>query len=116
MGLANQVTQFTLSDFGRTMKPNSAGTDHGWGSHHFVVGGDGSPSGSVAGNNFFGFFPNLAVGGPDDSGSNGRFIPTTSIDQVGATLAKWFGASPTDIAQIFPNLTKFATPDLGFMR
>jgi uncharacterized protein (DUF1501 family) len=116
MGLANQVTTFTLSDFGRTMKPNSAGTDHGWGSHAFVVGGDGSPSGSVAGNNMFGFYPNVTLAGPDDSGSQGRWIPTTSIDQVGATLAKWFGASPVDIAQVFPNLTKFATPDLGFMR
>ena len=116
MGLANQVTTFTLSDFGRTMKPNSAGTDHGWGSHHFVVGGDGSPTGSVAGNNFFGFYPNLTMGGPDDSGGQGRWIPTTSVDQFGATLAKWFGASPVDVAQIFPNIGKFATADVGFMR
>jgi uncharacterized protein (DUF1501 family) len=116
MGLANQVTSFTLSDFGRTMKPNSAGTDHGWGSHHFIVGGDGSAGGSVAGNNFYGFYPNLTMGGPNDSGSQGRWIPTTAMDQFGATLAKWFGASPTDVAQIFPNLGKFATADLGFMR
>ena len=116
MGLANQVTTFTLSDFGRTMKPNSAGTDHGWGSHHFVVGGDGSPSGSVAGNNFFGLYPNLTMGGPDDSGSQGRWIPTTAMDQMGATLSKWFGASPVDIAQIFPNIGRFATADVGFMR
>ncbi len=109
MGLANQVTTFTLSDFGRTMKPNSAGTDHGWGAHHFIVGGDGSASGSVAGNNFFGFYPNLTLAGPDDSGGQGRWIPTTSMDQYGATLGKWFGASPTDVAQIFPNLVKFAS-------
>jgi uncharacterized protein (DUF1501 family) len=116
LGVANQVTTFTLSDFGRTMKPNSAGTDHGWGSHHFVVGGDGSASGSVAGNNFYGFYPNLTLGGPDDSGTQGRWVPSTSIDQYGATLAKWFGASATDIAQIFPNVALFATSDLGFLR
>jgi len=116
MGLANQVTTFTLSDFGRTMKPNSAGTDHGWGAHHFIVGGDGSASGSVAGNNLFGFYPNVMLAGPDDSGGQGRWIPTTSMDQYGATLGKWFGASPTDVAQIFPNLVKFASADIGFMR
>ena len=116
MGLANQVTTFTLSDFGRTMKPNSAGTDHGWGSHHFIVGGDGSASGSVAGNNFYGFYPNLTMGGPDDSGSQGRWVPTTAMDQFGSTLAKWFGASAVDVAQIFPNIGRFATADLGFLR
>ena len=116
MGLANNVTTFTLSDFGRTMRANSAGTDHGWGGHHFIVGGDGSASGSVAGGNFFGFFPDLTIGGPNDSGNQGRWIPTTAMDQYGATLAKWFGASAVDVAQIFPNIGKFATADLGFMR
>ena len=116
VGVANQVTTFTLSDFGRTMKANSAGTDHGWGGHHFIVGGDGSAAGSVAGGNFFGFYPDLTIGGPNDSGNQGRWIPTTAMDQYGATLAKWFGASPVDVAQIFPNIGKFATADLGFMR
>ena len=116
LGVANQVTTFTLSDFGRTMKPNSAGTDHGWGGHHFVVGGDGSASGSVAGGNFYGFYPDLTIAGPNDSGSQGRWIPTTAMDQFGATLAKWFGASPVDVTQIFPNIGKFATADLGFLR
>ena len=86
------------------------------GRHHFIVGGDGSATGSVAGNNFFGFYPNLTMGGPDDSGNQGRWIPTTAMDQYGATLSKWFGASPVDVAQIFPNIGKFATADLGFMR
>ena len=116
MGVANQVTQFTLSDFGRTMKPNSAGTDHGWGSHHFIVGGDGFSAGTVDGNKFFGNYPDLTMGGPNDSGNQGRWIPTSSMDQYGATLAKWFGASPVDVAQIFPNIGKFATADLGFIR
>ena len=120
MGMANQVTTFTLSDFGRTMKPNGGGTDHGWGSHHFVVGGDGSATGSVVGNQFVGFYPDLTMGGPNDSGNQGRWIPTTSTDQVGATLAKWFGAAPVDIAQIFPGLGNFASAgwptDLGFLR
>ena len=116
LGVANQVTTFTLSDFGRTMKANSAGTDHGWGAHHFIVGGDGSAGGSVAGGNFYGFYPDLTIAGPNDSGNQGRWIPTTAMDQFGATLAKWFGASPVDVAQIFPNIGKFATADLGFMR
>ena len=120
LGVANNVTTFTLSDFGRTMKPNSAGTDHGWGSHHFIVGGDGSASGSVAGNNFYGFYPNLTMAGPDDSGGQGRWIPTTAMDQYGATLSKWFGAAQVDIAQIFPNLVKFTGAgwpgDIGFLR
>ncbi|MEO8674292.1 MAG: DUF1501 domain-containing protein [Casimicrobiaceae bacterium] len=116
LGVANQVTTFTLSDFGRTMKPNSAGTDHGWGSHHFIVGGDGFSAGTVNGNNFYGVYPDLTMGGPNDSGNQGRWIPTISMDQYGATLAKWFGASPVDVAQIFPNIGKFATADIGFIR
>ncbi len=119
LGVANEVTTFTMSDFSRTQKPNGNGTDHAWGTHNFVLGG------SVLGQNFYGTYPNLLLGsaGTDDSGNQGRWIPTTSIEQYGATLAKWFGASPTDVYQIFPNLDPgnpnarqlSLSPDLGFL-
>ncbi len=111
MGIANEVTTFTMSDFSRTFRPNSGGTDHAWGGHHFVLGG------SVVGKDFYGGFPDLKLGATsvNDSGSQGRWIPTIALDQYGATLAKWFGASPTDVAQIFPNVGRFATSDIGFM-
>jgi uncharacterized protein (DUF1501 family) len=108
-GVASNVTAFTLSDFGRTFKSNGAGTDHAWGAHAMVVGG------AVNGGRMFGTYPNLALGGPDDSGSEGRWVPQIAIDQYGATLGKWFGASPSDLAQVFPNLSRFPASDLGFM-
>lgn len=109
MGVANQVTSFTLSDFGRTLQPSGTGSDHGWGSHHLIMGG------AVQGGQLYGTFPSLALGGPDDSGSRGALIPSTSIDQYGATLAAWFGVPAVDLPTVFPNLSKFATANLGFL-
>ncbi len=109
MGVANSVATFTVTDFSRTFKANGSGTDHAWGGHHFVMGG------SVVGNRFYGTFPNLSLTGSDTVDSSGRFIPTTSIEQYGATLGKWFGVPAVDLAQVFPNLGRFAAPDLGFM-
>lgn len=108
LGLANSVTTFTASDFGRTFPCNGQGTDHGWGSHHMIVGG------AVKGQRTYGTFPTLAVNGPDDT-STGRWIPTTAIDQYFATLAAWFGIDNSNLATVFPNLYRFATPNLGFV-
>jgi uncharacterized protein (DUF1501 family) len=108
MGVAASVTTFTASDFGRTYPSNGGGTDHGWGSHQLIVGG------AVQGNRLYGQVPTLAVDGPDDVGE-GRWIPTTSVDEYSATLARWFGVSNADMPLLFPNLSRFNHPDLGFM-
>ncbi len=108
IGAQNQVTTFTASDFGRTYNTNGDGSDHGWGSHHFVVGG------AVKGGDIYGKMPTFAINGPDDTG-RGRWIPTTSVDEYSATLARWFGVSATDIPVVLPNVSRFANPDLGFM-
>ena len=108
LGLSNSVTTFTASDFGRTFPCNGDGTDHGWGSHHLVMGG------AVNGQRTYGTFPTLAVNGPDDT-NTGRWIPTTAIDQYFATLATWFGVDNNNLATVFPNLGRFATPNLGFV-
>jgi uncharacterized protein (DUF1501 family) len=117
LGVQNNVTTFTLSDFSRTFQAAGSGaqvgTDHAWGNHHFVMGG------SVLGGRFYGTYPTLARGGPDDTdgGSNprGRWIPTTSVEQYAATLATWYGLSTSDLPAVFPLINRFATPNLGFM-
>ena len=108
LGISNQVTTFTASDFGRTYAPNASGTDHAWGNLQMVMGG------AVKGGDIYGQMPSLVLGGPDDTG-RGRWIPSTSVDQYAATLAKWFGVSATNMSTVVPNIGKFATSDLGFM-
>ncbi len=110
LGVAQQVTSFTLSDFGRTFKPAAGGgSDHAWGNHHLVLGG------AVKGGMLYGRYPTLTLAGPDDAEREGRWIPTTAVDQYGATLAKWLGASAADLAQVFPNLARFPVDNLGFL-
>ena len=92
------------------MEPGSnGGSDHAWGSHQLILGG------AVKGNAVYGTFPTLALGGPDDADQNGRWIPTTALDQYAATLATWFGVSAANLSSIFPNLANFPASNLGFM-
>ena len=123
LGVENNVTTFTHSDFGRTLEPSgdtgSVGTDHGWGSHQIVMGG------GVVGGDFYGIpgpygaaFPTLLVGGLNDTspdGDRGRWIPTGAVEQYGATLATWFGVSSADMPTVFPLIGNFPVQDLGFM-
>jgi uncharacterized protein (DUF1501 family) len=109
LGVADRVTLFTASDFNRTFSSNAKGSDHAWGGHHFVVGGD------VVGGQIYGRMPILQSGGPDDTGSRGSWIPTTSTDEYSATLAKWFGVTPANMPLVLPNIGRFAHPDLGFL-
>jgi uncharacterized protein (DUF1501 family) len=108
LGVADRVTTFTASDFGRTLTSNGDGSDHGWGAHHFVVGG------AVRGGSIYGQFPTVALGTAEDVGS-GRLLPTTSVDQYAATLARWFGVSDQDLSIVAPHLAAFGNGDLGFM-
>lgn len=108
-GLSDQVTTFTASDFGRTLTSNSDGTDHGWGSHHFVVGG------AVAGGDMYGNYPVIGTNQANDVGA-GRLIPTTGVDQYAGTLARWFGLSDGQVRTVFPNFGNFgSSPYLGFL-
>lgn len=110
LGVANRVTAFTASDFGRTLVSNTTGSDHGWGSMHFVLGG------AVKGRDFYGRPPVLADNGPDDVGQ-GRLLPTTSVDQYAATLAHWFGVGDADMASVLPDIGNYpaASRNLGFV-
>ena len=108
LGLSNEVTTFTASDFGRSLVTNGTGSDHGWGSHHIVMGG------AVKGGRVFGDLPVVANDGPDDVGQ-GRLIPTTSVEQYAATLARWMGAGSNELSAVLPSLDRFETSDLGFM-
>jgi len=110
LGVSAQVTTFTLSDFGRTFQPASGGgTDHAWGNHHFIIGD------AVKGGSMYGLYPQLVLAGPSDAETEGRWLPSTSVDQYGATLARWFGVGSADLGTVFPNLAKFPSSDLGFM-
>lgn len=110
LGVQNDVTTFTESDFSRTLQPNTnGGTDHAWGSHHMVMGG------AVKGGNLYGQFPALELNSTNDAGGEGRWIPTTAIDQYGATLATWFGVPAQNLGSVFPNLSKFTSQNLGFV-
>jgi uncharacterized protein (DUF1501 family) len=109
IGASSQVTSFTCSDFSRTFPSNGEGSDHGWGSHHLILGG------AVNGQKTYGQFPVQQVNGPNDTGT-GRWIPTTAIDQYFATLATWFGIDADNLASVFPNLSRFSSSNLGFMQ
>jgi uncharacterized protein (DUF1501 family) len=110
LGTIDNVVTFTESEFGRTLQPNTTGgTDHAWGSHHLVMGGP------VKTANVYGTFPRLLLNGPDDSNGRGAWVPTTSLDQYGATLASWFGVPDTSMNTVFPNLPKFPIRNLGFV-
>jgi uncharacterized protein (DUF1501 family) len=108
LGVANRVTTFTASDFGRTLVNNGDGSDHGWGSHHLVMGG------AVKGGRYYGTAPHVSVE-TDDQVGQGRLLPSTASDQYAATLGRWFGASLDDVRTVLPNIGNFANPDIGFV-
>ena len=115
LGVEQQVTVFTMSDFGRTLQPSGSGTDHGWGNHHLVVGG------AVAGGKVYGRFPlmtnyaNLNATADDYSDNRGVMLPSSSLAQYGATLAQWYGAADSDLDGMFPTLPNFPVRNLGFI-
>jgi len=110
LNVASEVTTFTMSDFSRTFQPNSNnGSDHAWGSHHIVIGG------AVNGGQIYGTYPTLALAGPDDSGSNGRWVPSTASAQYAATLAQWFGVPTASLSSVLPTIGNFSSNNLGFV-
>jgi uncharacterized protein (DUF1501 family) len=110
IGTENDVTTFTESDFSRTFQPTSSdGSDHAWGSHHLIMGG------AVKGGNIYGSLPQFILGGPDDADTRGRWIPSTALDQYGATLCSWLGVPTASLSTIFPNLNNFANKNLNFL-
>ncbi|KUR73715.1 hypothetical protein AQZ52_01735 [Novosphingobium fuchskuhlense] len=110
LGMRDKVTLFTTSEFGRNFVPNEDGTDHGWGSHHLVMGG------AVNGGNIYGKLPAINVNGPDTTYEGGPMLPSTSASQYAATLGRWMGISESDLADILPDLARFDAKDLGFMK
>ena len=106
LGVADQVTTFTASDFGRTLTSNGKGSDHGWGGNQLIMGG------AVNGGNLYGQYPSLRSGNPLDTG-RGRLIPTTSVDQYFAELALWFGVGVNDLDTVLPNVRRFYSPQQG---
>jgi uncharacterized protein (DUF1501 family) len=108
LGVQNSVTTFTASDFGRTLSSNADGSDHGWGGHHFVMGG------AVQGQRYYGVAPQVSIQTNDQVGQ-GRLLPSTSVDVFASTLARWFGCSETELPGILPNINRFPTTSLGFV-
>ena len=109
LGVAETTLTVTASEFGRSLTSNGDGTDHAWGSHHLVMGGD------VLGGRIHGRMPVLELGGVDDAHHDGRVIPQFSVDQYAATLARWMGLAESDIAAIHPHLNNFDIRDIGFL-
>lgn len=107
-GLGERITLFTASEFGRTLASNGDGSDHGWGSHALVLGG------AVRGGDVYGTMPDVALNTATDVG-RGALLPTTSVDQLAATLARWFGVPDASLSDVAPNLARFSQRDLGFM-
>jgi uncharacterized protein (DUF1501 family) len=119
MSVSDQVTSFTASDFGRTLASNGDGSDHGWGSYHMVMGG------AVKGRRWYGQLPVMSLDKADDPVGSGRLVPKISVDEYGATMGRWLGLSTTQVMGtagqsyldgIFPNLHRFASSDVGFMK
>ena len=124
-GIGDKVTQFTMADFSRTLSPTgtgaAVGSDHAWANHHLVVGG------GLTAADFYGMnttngtpFPTLTTNGPDDAdsgtGARGRWIPTTSVEQYAATLARWYGLPDANLINVFPKIGNFTNTNLGFMQ